>query len=74
MVNNVSFQQIGSSVVQQTSTPQIAKQLQDQITKLSSQLSNLLQDPPLSADNNFLTSVKDTVIALSQTTKQILGD
>jgi hypothetical protein len=54
--------------------PRLARQFKSQIDTLTSQLQNLLTAPEQSEDPTFLTSVKNTLLSLAETSKQINGE
>jgi len=55
-------------------TPKTAKLFRDQIDYLNGYLKDLLKQPNLSQDTQFLTKIKGAILALAETSKQINGE
>lgn len=54
--------------------PRLAKQLKSQIDTFTTQLQSLMSAPEQSEDPTFLTSLKNNIVALAETSKQINGE
>ena len=68
------FDQAHSFTPSSLDTPKTAKLFRDQINHLNSYLKDLLKQPNLSQDPQFLTKIKGAILALAETSKHINGE